>query len=128
MGPQRAELDLVSPAGKAAAVLSRGQGKLVAMAMVLAQIQLLERRYATRSLLLIDDLGAEIDSSRTQRLFQVIAGTGAQVFATSTANPEGVLSLWRGAHSALVADEDQARIESAPEPRVFHVKHGQIGG
>ncbi|MDP6375735.1 MAG: DNA replication/repair protein RecF [Pseudomonadales bacterium] len=109
VGPQRADLTLTCQGGKASAILSRGQGKLVATAMVLAQVQLLVSSQGRRTVLLIDDLGAEIDQPRVRRMLKVIADTGAQVLATSTMTPDTVSAFWHDT-----------------PPKMFHVKQGEV--
>tara|TARA_Y100000294_G_scaffold177245_1_gene201991 strand:- start:2121 stop:2366 length:246 start_codon:yes stop_codon:yes gene_type:complete len=77
--------------------------------MVLAQVQLLVSSQGRRTVLLIDDLGAEIDQPRVRRMLKVIADTGAQVLATSTMTPDTVSAFWHDT-----------------PPKMFHVKQGEV--
>jgi DNA replication and repair protein RecF len=111
-GPHRSDLEIMvggeSAGGRAASVLSRGQGKIVASAMVLAQAKLLEKVGRRSSVFLIDDLGAELDQDHCRRLFLALGGMECQVLATSTQAPEWVETT-----------------AGAPISR-FHVKHGAV--
>ena len=87
VGPHRADLSLEVQGGAARMTLSRGQGKLLAMAMVLAQARLLQVLSERRSLFLIDELGAEMDSVYLARLLAQLSADTCQVIATSTRPP-----------------------------------------
>jgi DNA replication and repair protein RecF len=82
LGPHRAELRLSVAAGGAADILSRGQGKLLASALRLAQVHLTRRLTGRSSLLLIDDLGAELDRGHSHRFYELLAESECQVLAT----------------------------------------------
>src|SRR5262245_39954810 len=82
LGPHRAELRLSVAAGGAADTLSRGQGKLLASALRLAQVRLTQRLTGRGSLLLIDDLGAELDRGHSHRFYELLAESACQVLAT----------------------------------------------
>jgi DNA replication and repair protein RecF len=105
-GPHRADLKLTAGAGPAAATLSRGQAKLVACALHLAQARLTATATGRASIFLIDDLGAELDREHNRRFFGILGDTGCQVLATATSVPEPADAF---------GDTDR---------RVFHVEHG----
>jgi DNA replication and repair protein RecF len=88
-GPHRAELRLEIGSERASAMLSRGQAKVVASAMRLAQAQLTADQGGRRSLFLIDDIGAELDHAHNEQFFQALE-TRRQVFATGTPRSLGV--------------------------------------
>lgn len=104
-GPHRADLRLGSESGPAAATLSRGQGKLVATAMRLAQAKLIAEATGQRSVFLIDDVGAELDDAHNQRFFEQLAQLECQVLATA-------------ARDLLLGDAFLG------DRRMFHVEHG----
>lgn len=105
-GPQRADLRLVCEGQPAAVVLSRGQGKIVASALRLAQArELIDRNKPT--LFLIDDVGAELDQVHSERFFGLLGDMACQILATS-ARPVAVDAL------------------GALPTRMFHVEHGQF--
>jgi DNA replication and repair protein RecF len=83
-GPHRGDVRLSVGAGAAAATLSRGQAKVVASALRLAQAELTNEIGGRQSLFLIDDVGAELDAAHNERFFRALEATGSQVFATAT--------------------------------------------
>lgn len=85
-GPHRADLRLSVGAQHAAAVLSRGQAKVVASALRLAQAELTNRVGGRKSLFLIDDVGAEMDALHNERFFGALEAMECQIFATTTSD------------------------------------------
>ena len=108
-GPHRADLELLSEGYVAAEVLSRGQAKAAAIALILAQASLQQALTKRESVILIDDFGAELDAAHWQRFVQGLQALNCQVIATSTDAP-APNSDW---FDALECD-------------VFHVEQGQI--
>jgi DNA replication and repair protein RecF len=106
VGPHRADL-LIRVAGKPAReVLSRGQQKLMAVALTLAQLRLLKAVSGTTPALLLDDPAAELDSEHLAHFADQIAFLGGQLVITS-------LQL-------------ETLAFGAPD-RVFHVERGRVG-
>lgn len=99
-GPHRAEL-VVSSGERAAAEASRGQQKLVAIALLLAQYRLLVQAQPLEPLLLVDDPVSELDDEHLGSLLGWLAGQPAQSWVTATVSPPVAA-------------------------RVFHVEQGQI--
>ncbi|RLA47467.1 MAG: DNA replication/repair protein RecF [Gammaproteobacteria bacterium] len=81
-GAHRADLKLSSEGRPAAEVLSRGQVKIVVLAMYIAQGRVLGKAVGKQCLYLLDDLAAELDQVRFARGMQLLAALGAQVFLT----------------------------------------------
>jgi DNA replication and repair protein RecF len=108
-GPHRAELKILHKGRPAAEALSRGQTKLLATAMRLAQGALLRERKNRHCLILLDDLPAELDANHRQRLCRWLEESGHQVFITCVDQQE-LHGVWRDS-TAL---------------SMFHVEHGQI--
>ena len=105
LGPHRADLRLACEARRARRLVSRGQEKLLACAMLLAATETAQTALGRPILLLLDDPAAELDSDSLQRLMRQVARLGCQVIATS-----------------LVADE-----RLFPEPAaLFHVEQGRL--
>jgi len=104
-GPHRAELALRMDGVVAAERVSRGQQKLLAAALRLAQLALFGERLGEGALLLLDDLPAELDEEHRARLLGAVRELGIQTLVTAT---EGGLVPSR-------ADEAQ-----------FHVEHGEV--
>jgi DNA replication and repair protein RecF len=91
--------------GLARETLSRGQQKLVAAAMTLAQLNLVRELTGTLPTLLLDDPAAELDGSRLARFAAQVRSLKCQLVVTS-------LSL-------------QASLFGEPD-RVFHVEQGEV--
>lgn len=105
-GPHRADV-VIRVGGKLAReVLSRGQQKLMAVALTLAQLRLLKAVSGTTPTLLLDDPAAELDSEHLGHFVRQIAPLGCQMIITSL-------------HAETPAF-------GAPD-RVFHVEQGRVG-
>lgn len=105
LGPHRSDIAVQVGDRPAKDRVSRGQQKLVAAALMLAQLEIQEAERPGRSALLLDDPAAELDSENLARLMALVRGVPAQLWVTSL-KPE-------------IADLVTAS-------RVFHVKHGEI--
>jgi len=104
-GPHRADLKLVYDERQARRLVSRGQQKLLACAMVLAATETAQTALERPLLLLLDDPAAELDGESLGRLMRRVAALGCQVIATSLSQSPEIF----GCDSA-----------------VFHVKHGAL--
>ena len=104
-GPHRADLKLIHDERQARKLVSRGQQKLLACAMVLAAAETAQVALERPLLLLLDDPAAELDEDSLARLMARVQGLGCQVVATS-----------------LKADNV---IVEAPDA-MFHVEHGAV--
>jgi len=105
VGPHRADVAIEVDGVIARKRVSRGQQKLLAAALILAQIQL---RAASEDLpvcLLLDDPAAELDVDNLGKLLRVVEQTAAQVIVTS-----------------LV----ETRFPQLPIGRSFHVEQGKF--
>jgi DNA replication and repair protein RecF len=105
-GPHRADVFVRLGGRPAREVLSRGQQKLVAIAMTLAQIQLLQERTSLAPTLLLDDPAAELDGSHLLRFIEEVGRLNCQLVLTSL--------------------HPQSDLFGRPE-RVFHVEQGRVG-
>jgi DNA replication and repair protein RecF len=104
-GPHRADLVLKIRGGLARDTLSRGQQKLVAVALTLAQLKLIRGLTEQVPTLLLDDPAAELDVDRLQRFVGMIAELRCQLVVT-----------------ALQGNTDRF---GRPD-RVFHVEQGGV--
>ena len=104
-GPHRGDLKLRYDERQARKLVSRGQQKLLACAMILAATDVVQTYLEKPLTLLIDDPAAELDSDSLARLMAAVANLGCQVVAT-TLEPERPLFY--------------------EEPAVFHVEHGRV--
>ncbi|MGB5326446.1 MAG: DNA replication/repair protein RecF [Pseudomonadales bacterium] len=109
-GPHRADLKIRAHGDDAGLVLSRGQQKLVASALRLAQSHCFAAQTGRRCLLLVDDLPAEMDSEHQRRLCSLLADQGTQLFITCIEPGEIQRFAW----------------PDSRKTRWFHVKHGEI--
>ena len=82
-GPHRADLRLIYDERQARKLVSRGQQKLLACAMVLAATETAQAALERPLLLLLDDPAAELDEDSLGRLMGRVANLGCQVIATS---------------------------------------------
>lgn len=106
-GPHRADLIFNQGGQRAAQVISRGQQKMLVVALVLAQAELLTRRTGRSSVLLFDDLAAELDRTHRQKALELLERMSVQVFITAL-------------------DKDIVRPSGRIETRLFHVEHGHL--
>jgi len=107
-GPHRADLKLTVGGEKARHRLSRGQQKLLAAALLLAQAQIMSELGRT-PVLLIDDLASEFDHYHLTKMIELLASTKAQIWLT-------------GVDNSLIENTKNVGLD----PLVFHVKHGQV--
>ncbi len=104
-GPHRADLCIKLNNQKVEKVASRGQQKMLVVAMHLAQVAVARDLVSTDTVILIDDLTSELDSSNRRRLLEYLQQMGNQIFITGVDNISA----------------------SCPGfSRVFHVEQGKI--
>jgi DNA replication and repair protein RecF len=107
-GPHRADLAVHAAGRRVQDEASRGQQKLVAAALVLAQESVLAATAGTRSVLLVDDPAAELDSAAFDRFLQQLATVRSQLLFTGL---------------APLAVSDKSR-----QIAMFHVERGHVAG
>lgn len=90
-------------------LLSRGQLKILALALYLAQIKVLYKQTGKRCLVMLDDLTSELDSPNTKRILDYLKDLESQVICTTLD-----MSPYEGMGVCL----DQIGM--------FHVEHGEI--
>jgi DNA replication and repair protein RecF len=105
VGPHRADLVLELDSQRVEDEASRGQQKLTAAALVLAQVAIGGRPGSPPNVLLVDDPAAELDSAALERLLGLLAETPAQLVLTGL-----------------------SATQLAPQPGfpVFHVERGEV--
>ena len=104
-GPHRAELAITMNNQPAHMAASRGQQKLIAACLMLAQIDHAHQHSDRKCVVLLDDIRAELDDAHAQALFKCLQALNSQV-VISTIEPEQV---------DLVGWENS---------KTFHVKQG----
>ncbi|XQW85150.1 DNA replication/repair protein RecF [Thalassotalea piscium] len=90
-------------------LLSRGQQKLFLLALTFAQAKLIEQVKRVKPILLIDDIGAELDINSRTAFYQSINELNCQIFIT-----------------AIDKDVLEPIIPKNNNYYMFHVKHGRI--
>ena len=104
-GPHRAELDIIVGSGLAEKQLSRGQQKILVLALNLALLDLIVSRHGRVPILLIDDLAAELDRNNRKKMIEELEQRGGQVFLTKI---------------------DESAIATIEDAKTFHVEHGVL--
>jgi DNA replication and repair protein RecF len=104
-GPHRADVAIRMNGRLAREVLSRGQQKLVAVAMTLAQLSLMQASTELTPTLLLDDPAAELDRDHLERFIALVRRLRCQLVVTA---------LTTGSQPF-----------GAPE-RLFHVERGMV--
>src|ERR1700743_1746158 len=94
-GPHRAEMAVEIGGLQAQQQGSRGQQKVLAGALLLAQAAYLKQATGRQCVLLLDDLAAELDAGHLGRFLELVRETGGQVFLTSV--EKGRLPTWEDA-------------------------------
>lgn len=89
--------------------LSRGQQKLFLLALTFTQTKLIERVNRVKPILLIDDIGAELDQSSRCNFYNAIENVDCQVIITA---------IDKVALEPMVQNDNTLKM--------FHVKHGRI--
>jgi DNA replication and repair protein RecF len=104
-GPHRADVIVRLNGRPAREVLSRGQQKLVAVAMTLAQLNLLQEATQTTPTLLLDDPAAELDGEHLRHFIEQVMRLRCQLVLTSL--------------------QSESQLFGTPD-RVFHVEQGRV--
>lgn len=107
VGPHRADLRLVFDDFPGREALSRGQGKLLALALLLAQAAHQAQVRGAWPIVALDDMASELDAGHQRLLLARLADAGAQVVMTGTHVPAAIAGL-------------------RDPVAVFHVEHGEI--
>lgn len=107
VGPHRADwrIDYLALPGREA--LSRGQAKLTALSVLLAQAEGHAAARGEWPVVALDDLASELDRRHQRRVLERLLGCGAQVFITGTEPPPALDDL-------------------AAEIEMFHVEQGVV--
>lgn len=107
VGPHRADwrIDYAALPGREA--LSRGQAKLSALAVLLAQAEQHAAASGEWPVVALDDLASELDRNHQRRVLERLEASGAQVFITGTEAPSTLSERHGDIH-------------------VFHVEHGNL--
>ena len=105
MGVHRADWTLAFEHAPLREHLSRGQGKLVALACMLAQAELYAEHHGDWPIVCLDDLASELDQAHQRAVIGQLMGASAQILLTGTELPAAMQGL---------------------PARVFHVEQGEL--
>lgn len=114
-GPHKADLRLLINNSPAKEILSRGQGKVLSMAMILARakfITTIADRQDFVSVLLIDDLCAELDDTNVKQVVKALCGLTANVQVFITGADKNKLLAILPKHRSCWFFVDHGQIES----------------
>lgn len=106
-GPHVEDLEIKISERAATSFASQGQHRTIALALKIAEIEVVHDVRGIFPTLLIDDLSSELDSERRERLFAYLRSTGGQVVLTAT-------------------DQNIAQGFSGEECIVYNVSNGQL--
>lgn len=99
VGPHTDDLELARPTGLARVVASRGEARALSVSLRLAERKVIARCAGAMPLLLLDDVWAELDGERAERVLTLVADEPGQVVVTGTGGSEpGIVSGWRRFH------------------------------
>jgi DNA replication and repair protein RecF len=104
-GPHRDDVDVRIEGHPARQIASRGQQKLVGVAMILAQLRMLRDEFRATPTLLLDDPAAELDDAHLSAFIEQIRTLRCQLVMTSLHADRGIFG--------------------APD-RLFHVEQGRV--
>lgn len=105
VGPHRADLRVRLGARGVREEISRGQQKLVAASLILAQIRVFAKTHGEGGVLLVDDPAAELDRSALSALLGALEGLPAQLILTGLSDTSLTPEL-----SALVFTIEQGEV------------------
>jgi DNA replication and repair protein RecF len=108
VGPHRGDWRIEYEALPGRGALSRGQAKLTALALLLAQARYHVQVRGHWPVVALDDLASELDRRHQGGLLRMLADSGAQVLITGTEPPAALAAL-------------------ALQVTRFHVEHGELG-
>tara|TARA_B100001175_G_scaffold154539_1_gene130923 strand:- start:266 stop:1327 length:1062 start_codon:yes stop_codon:yes gene_type:complete len=108
VGPQSANIIIKLNGKDAQRICSRGQQKLIANTMLLSQAKDFYEKKNFPSIILVDDLPAELTLEMQEKILERLFETGSQIFLTAL-------------NDSILAD-----ILCEIDSNVFHVEHGVI--
>lgn len=105
-GPHRDDLVIRLHDRLASKIASQGEARSIVLSLKLAEVALLREHHGEAPVLLLDDLGSELDARRRRVLFERIDALGAQTFITTV-------------DSSLVPQNSPAKI--------YYLQAGKVG-
>jgi DNA replication and repair protein RecF len=86
-GPHRDDIAIAHGGIDSRAYASQGQTRSIVLALKLGVIELLEDRLGESPICVLDDVDSELDSARSDRLFQALTHHERQIIVTGTTQP-----------------------------------------
>ncbi|MDP7536261.1 MAG: DNA replication/repair protein RecF [Methylococcales bacterium] len=108
LGPHRGDLSVLVQKRQAKDLASRGQLKMLVLALSMAQVLMMKESNQQLGCFMIDDLTAELDQRSKEKVFRCLDDMSVQVFLTATDQESFKNDLPRGNH------------------KMFHVEQGVI--
>ncbi|MDR0654186.1 MAG: DNA replication and repair protein RecF [Synergistaceae bacterium] len=106
VGPQRDDIRIDCGGKGASVALSRGQGRKLAVALILASARVVELCLARKPVLLFDEIYSELDAEGRDYVIDALVSTGCQVFATTAeASPRGGFDIFKMRDGRFSRDE-----------------------
>lgn len=116
VGPHRADWRIGQAAIPGREALSRGQAKLTALAILLAQAELHAGLRGEWPVVALDDLASELDRNHQRRVLERLLACGAQVFITGTEAPPALQAM-AAPVSLFHVEQGSVHAEGQPPPR-----------
>ncbi len=107
-GPHKADLRLKVNGVNAQELLSRGQLRMAVAALQMSQTKLFNSSTDRKSIFLLDDVGAELDTDKREQFIDGLLEMDTQVFVTA------------------IESSQLAFIQKYNEKKLFHVEHGSV--
>lgn len=107
-GPHRCDFQVLIEGRLAKHIVSRGQQKMLAICLLLAQAQLLVNEGGVHPCILIDDFAAELDMRHRKKILSYLAAIQCQVFMTA------------------IEAVDFGILNEINHFKMFHVEHGNV--
>ena len=111
LGPHRTSFKVLHDNMSVEQCFSRGQQKMVILALKVAQGQILKELIGRQSIYLVDDLPSELDEQNKYVFCRLLEDIGAQIFITAVASTS-LQNCW----------SEKGNI------KMFHVEHGIVTG
>ena len=120
VGPHRADWRIDYAGHPNREALSRGQAKLSALSVLLAQAEHYAQRRGDWPIVALDDLSSELDARHQERVLRRLLGSPAQIFVTGTHTPAALEGLgipvarFHVEHGVLLSQQEGAARGGAP--------------
>ncbi|MCH9697378.1 MAG: DNA replication/repair protein RecF [Gammaproteobacteria bacterium] len=86
LGPHRCDIVVMADGRAAKTFMSRGQRKILVLALMLAQIDLMSATHGKQACILVDDITAELDRENQDEFMRLLHRHHNQLFVTTTDN------------------------------------------